>query len=70
MTGYFCKACEAPATVDADGVHRTCGCNTTVIAGMTARAVGHGAVHVEPTLTQKILNALHQIGLYTMRPNQ
>lgn len=44
MSDYYCKACEAPATVDEQGVHRTCECNTTVIAGMSAHARGMGAV--------------------------
>ena len=52
MTGYYCKACEAPATVDDAGIHRTCSCNTTIIAGMTAHAVGTGGVRETSMLSR------------------
>lgn len=54
MSAYYCKACEAPATVDATGVHRTCDCNTTVIAGMSAHARGEGAVNEVSRVSQFI----------------
>lgn len=52
MTGYYCKACEAPATVDAAGIHRTCDCNTTIIAGMAAHAKGVGGVQEASMLSR------------------
>lgn len=61
MEGYYCKNCHAPASVDAEGLHRTCDCNTTVIAGMSADARGAGQVQ-EATLTSQFLSLVKAAG--------
>lgn len=61
MEGYFCKACHAPATVDESGVKRTCACNTTVVAGMSAHARGAGAVN-ETGLVSRFLGLVKAAG--------
>lgn len=58
MSGYKCKQCDAPASVDDAGVHRTCECNTTVVADMSATARGHGGAAERESIFAK----LHRLG--------
>lgn len=64
-TGYACKACSAPATVDESGLHRSCSCNTTVVASMEAVAYGKGGAAEDPR--PLLLALLYKIGLALRR---
>lgn len=63
MSGYACKVCGAQATVDAAGVHRTCACNATVVASMSAHARGSGGASERTPL----LRVFHDIGLAILK---
>lgn len=66
MSGYSCKACGAPANVDAHGITRFCDCGTTVVASMNAVAYGRGHV-AEASATEKLLAAFHAVGLSVLK---
>ena len=42
--GYVCKECRKPVSVIGERITRTCEHKTTILAIMTANAVGHGGV--------------------------
>lgn len=62
-TGYACKACGAPAAVDADGtIARSCAHAGTIIAGMKATAYGEGGASAGVRLTAPVMRLLRHLG--------
>jgi hypothetical protein len=66
MSGYACKACGATVHVDDAGVRRTCDCNTTVVASMSAVATGDGGAS-ERNPAKDLLRVFHDIGLSILK---
>jgi hypothetical protein len=66
MTGYYCSACHASASIKHGALARGCACAAPVVCEMQAVATGEGACAVEPTPTERLFAAFHAIGLKTL----
>jgi len=62
MSGYSCKECGSPASIEKTGLIRTCEHTGTVIATMSATVYGEGHA-CEDSGVQRAFAAFHQVGL-------